>query len=121
MLSNIYNDMVETVWHKDFFNACKNRLNNDDYQLMIDELNRVVQKSIESGSEFVVSSFIPGDDWSGAVWDPIYKDACGFDFDHSAQFFGLLVCQVLIDRDETWYFLKQEIARGMTYFKAKDR
>ncbi len=126
MLSSIDMNIVNTVWHKKFFDASKSYLSDDDYQAMIDELNRVVQKSLDDNSDIVVSSFIPGSDWSGTVWDPIYTKACGFDFDYSAQFFGLLVCQVLIDRKETWYFLKQEAtARGMIYFipqkKSEDR
>ena len=110
MLSSIEDNIVNTVWHKKFFDASKNWLSDDEYQAMIDELNRIVQNSIDDNSDIIVSSFIPGSDWSGTVWDPIYTKACGFDFDHSAQFFGLLVCQVLIDRKETWYFIKQDVA-----------
>lgn len=121
MLSNINGDLVKKVWHKDFFNASKSNLKNDDYQVMIDELNRLVQECIDKGTDVVVSSFIPGSNWSGTVWQPIYNDACRWQEDHSAMFFGLLVCQVLIDREETWYFLKQENAKGMTYFKPKKK
>ena len=88
---------------------------------MTDELNRIVQKSIDEKSNIVVSSFIPGSNWSDTVWDPIYSKACGYDEEHSAQFFGLIVCQVLIDREETWYFIKQDAARGMIYFMSQDK
>ena len=121
MLSSIEDNIVNTVWHKKFFDASKNWLSDDEYQAMIDELNRIVQNSIDDNSDIIVSSFIPGSDWSGTVWDPIYTKACGFDFDHSAQFFGLLVCQVLIDRKETWYFIKQDVARGMIYFRPQEK
>ena len=124
MLSSINDDLVKTVWYKDFFNRAKGDLKNDnDYQIMIDELNRLVQECIDKGSNFVVAGFIPGSDWTGTVWQPIYDDACHGQEDHSAMFFGLLVCQVLIDRKETWYFLKQENVNSMTYFipDKKDR
>ena len=94
MLSSIEGNIVNTVWHKKFFDASKSWLSDDEYQAMIDELNRIVQNNIDNNSDIVVSSFIPGSDWSGTVWDPIYTKACGFDSDYSAQFFGLLVCQV---------------------------
>ncbi len=120
MLSSINGDIVKKVWHKKFFDVSKSWLSEDEYQAMTEELNRIVQKSIDNGEDIVVSSFIPGSDWSGTVWDPIYTKACGFDFDHAAQFFGLLVCQVLMEREETWYYIKQETAaRGMIYFRPK--
>ena len=87
---------------------------------MTDELNKIVQKSIDEKSDIVVSSFIPGSDWSDTVWDAIYSKACGHDEEYSAQFFGLLLCQVLIDREETWFFIKQDVARGMIYFREKE-
>ena len=122
MLSSIGCDFVKTVWHKPFFDASKSRLSLEEYQLMIGELNKIVQNSIDTKSDIVVAGFIPGKDWTGTVWDPIYSKACGHDEEHSAQFFGLLVCQVLIDREETWYFLKQEVtAKGMIYFKEKEK
>jgi hypothetical protein len=122
MLCGLDNDTnLKVVWHKKFFDACKNRLSNDEYQIMIDKLNSIVQNSIDNKSDIVVSSFIPGSDWSDTVWESIYTKACGHDEEHSAQFFGLLVCQVLINRDEKWYFLKQDIARGMIYFKGKEK
>lgn len=121
MLSSINYDLVKTVWHKPFFDASKSRLTLEAYQLMVDELNKIVQNSIDTKSDIVVSSFIPGSDWSGTVWDPIYSKACGNDEEYSAKFFGLLVCQVLIDREETWYFIKQDVARSMIYFKAKEK
>jgi len=119
MLNGIEGNKITAVWHKKFFDASKNWLSDDEYQTIVDELNRIVQKSIDDGEDIVVSSFIPGSDWSGTVWEPIYTKACGFDFDHSAQFFGLLVYQVLIDRPEAWYFIKQDVAKGMIYFRPK--
>ena len=121
MLKSIDGNIVKTVWYKQFFNASKERLSKQEYQAMIDELNDIVQRSIDEKSDIVVSSFIPGSDWSDTVWEPIYSKACGYDEEYAAQFFGLLVCQVLIDREEVWYFIKQDIARGMIYFREKTK
>jgi len=119
MLSSLDENNVKVVWHKKFFDACKSRLSDNEYLIMIKELNRVVQ---DTDKEFVVAGFIPGSDWTETVWEPVYTNACGEDDEHSAQFFGLLVCQVLIDRDEKWYFLKQsDFAKSMIYFKEKER
>ncbi len=108
--------MVYVVWHKKFYDNCTSRLTDTEYVAMTDELNNIVQKNIDDKSEIIVAGFIPGSDWSQTVWDPIYTKACGKDEELSAKFFGLLVCQVLIDRKETWYFLRQDIARSMIYF-----
>jgi len=120
MLSSIDGNIVRTVWHKDFYDNCKSRLSDNEYVAMTDELNKIVKKKRKDKSDIVVSSFIPGSDWSDTVWDPIYTKACGKDEEYSAKFFGLLVCQVLIDREETWFFIKQDIARGMIYFKENE-
>jgi hypothetical protein len=117
MLSSIDGNITKAVWHKKFFDASKSWLSQDEYQAMLYELNRIVQKSIDDNSNIVVAGFIPGSNWSGTVWEPIYLKACRYEEDHSAQFFGLLVCQVLIDRKETWYFIKQDVARSMIYFR----
>ncbi len=118
MLKSIDSNIVKLVWHKEFFDARKKRLTEKEYQNMIIELNRIVQNSIDNQTDIVVSSFIPGSDWKDTVWEPIYRNACSNE-EQSAQFFGLLVCQVLINRRETWFFIKQDIARGMIYFRSK--
>lgn len=113
--------LIKDVWHAEFFNACKSRLKESAYEVMTSELNHKIDQTLESGNEVVVSSFLPGKYWEGTPWEPIYVDACGYEQDHSAMFFGLLVCKVLIERPETWYFLRQNNAQGMTYFVAKKK
>ncbi|MFW6307358.1 MAG: hypothetical protein ACOC08_01805 [Campylobacterales bacterium] len=120
MLCSIDDNVIEKVWHRDFFMACRGRLSESEYGAMIDRLNEIIDEKSNNKEDIVVSSFIPGKDWSDTVWDPIYSKACGKDVEHSAMFFGLLVCQVLIDRDEKWYFIDSEIASGMTYFLSKE-
>jgi len=120
MLSSINYDFINSVWHKDFFNASRSRLSDKDYKAMTNELNTIVQKSIDEKSDIVVSSFILGSYWSDTIWDAIYSKACGCNEEYSAQFFGLLLYQVLIDREETWFFIKQDVARGMIYFREKE-
>lgn len=72
------------------------------------------------GKEVDTSSWIPGADWTGTPWDPIYY-ACGENEVSAGLFFGLLVWQVLLDRDDCWSFGRYEKEgipiRGMTYFR----
>lgn len=126
MLFSIYDEQVNTIWYEKFFNAQRSNLKNGDYEKMIEAMSGIVDSSLENKEKILVASYIPGSDWDDTPWAPIYYDACGRDYDHSAQFFGLLVAQVLMDRSDKWYFIRQEKSaldgkemRGMTYWKSE--
>jgi hypothetical protein len=70
--------------------------------------------------EVDTSSWIPGADWTGTVFEPVYY-ACAEEPEVAALFFGLLVWQVVMDREDWWSFGRYEKEgipiRGMTYFR----
>ena len=70
--------------------------------------------------EVDTSSWIPGSDWTGTVFEAVYY-ACGENPEVAALFFGLLVWQVVMDREDCWSFGRYEKEgipiRGMTYFR----
>lgn len=70
--------------------------------------------------EVDTSGWIPGADWTGTVFEPIYW-ACRENPEVAALFFGLLVWQVVMDRDDCWSFGRYEKEgvpiRSMTYFR----
>ena len=66
-------------------------------------MNEIVETSLVNIENILVSSHIPGSKWEGTL-APVYYDACTRDYDHSAMFFGLLVCHILINHPEKWYF-----------------
>jgi hypothetical protein len=72
-----------------------------------------------NGREIDTSSWIPGNDWTGTVYAPIYI-ACGEDVVASAKFFGQIVWQVVMDIDSCWasghYELNGVPIKGRTYF-----
>lgn len=79
-------------------------------------LNEVFNRAAAKG-ETVYSSAIPGKDWTGTVYDPIYQ--CLQDENQSRLFFGLLVWDVAVHRDDNWYFKpkdKDEAEAGTYYF-----
>lgn len=100
------------------------------YQRWREQLNRIdpdafrrIHEWLDSRfdeNEVDTSSWIPGADWRGTVFQPIY-DACGEDLDTAALFFGLLVWQAVMDREDCWSFGRYEKEsvpiRGMTYFR----
>jgi hypothetical protein len=73
-----------------------------------------------NGKEIDTSSWIPGADWTGTVYDPIYH-ACGQDQEAAARFFGLIVWQVVMDHPDCWASGRYEKdglpLRGRTYFR----
>ena len=74
-----------------------------------------------SGSEIETSSWIPGSDWSGTVFQPIYEKACNQDESAAAKFFGLILWHVVMEHEEWWSFGRYKLGNipidGLTYFR----
>lgn len=106
---------IKKLPHKKDFDRWLRNLNNNDYSKICDKLNDQI-----NSSEINTSSWIPGNDWTGTVYDPIYQ-ACGRNQDSAAMFFGLILFKLLMDRqDAVWGFGKYEKngvpIKGTTYF-----
>jgi hypothetical protein len=91
------------------------RIDTHAYHRIHDQLDQRFE-----GREVDTSSWIPGSDWTGTIFQPIYH-ACGEDEATAALFFGLLVWQVVMDREDCWSFGRYEKdgipIRGLTYFR----
>lgn len=83
---------------------------------MVDELN----KRIDENPEVHTAGWIPGHDWTGTVFYPIYL-ACKKDTTAAALFFGIIVFIVFMDRPEQWslgrYQVNDKDIASMTYFR----
>lgn len=68
------------------------------------------------------AGWIPGDDWSGKVWNPIYVEAARQNHELAGRIFGLFVLETVMNRDDRWItgrFEKDGVPIGSrTYFKA---
>lgn len=110
---------VTRVPHKADFDKWMKKLSSDDYQAIVDVLNEKIDES-----DINTAGWLPGHDWTGTVYEPIYK-ACGKDKVQSGMFFGLIVFDLLMNReDKTWGFGRfekngEQIA-SMTYFVLKN-
>lgn len=76
------------------------------------------------GDEIHTAGWMPGSDWSGTVFSPIYHKAANCSYELSAKIFGLMVFKVFLDRPEQWVtgrFEKdgKEI-KSRTYFLPKN-
>jgi hypothetical protein len=67
------------------------------------------------------SSWIPGSDWTGTVFLPIWEKACLKNVSEAAKCFGLILWEVMMERPEAWSFgrykLNEVPIEGMTYFR----
>ena len=81
-----------------------------------DELNTMID-----GTEIQTSSWMPGADWTGTPFEPIYNKAARRNQDLAAKCFGLMVWDVFMARPEKWTsgrFEKDgEPIGGRTYFQ----
>lgn len=116
MLFSIDSDKyVKQVPHKAEFDRWMKRLSVEDYEKIEDALNEKIDQS-----DINTAGWLPGHDWSGTVFEPIYH-ACSKNVAQSGLFFGLIVFKLLMERkDRVWGFGRfekdgKQIA-SMTYF-----
>lgn len=107
---------VTTIPHLRDYLAWRSRLTNAQYEAIVDELNGRVD-----GGEVHTSSWIPGADWRGTVFQPIYDDACNQNPKAAALFFGLVLWDVMMQREDCWAYGRFEKngipIEGLTYFR----
>jgi hypothetical protein len=110
------NSQITSIPHRSDYQLWRNRLTDNEYEVIIDELNRRID-----GTEIQTSSWIPGADWRGTVFQPIYDTACIGDERAAARFFGLIVWDTFMRHSEWWSFGRYEKdgipIEGMTYFR----
>ncbi|GAW41528.1 hypothetical protein SH203_01936 [Brevundimonas sp. SH203] len=100
----------------------------DDYRRWIKDLDstelsdiRTELNKIFDSSEIETSSWIPGGDWEGTVYQAIYEKPAQRNPEIAARIFGLIVFKVAMDRTDKWvtgrFELNGEAIRGRTYFR----
>lgn len=108
-------EITEIPYKRDF-DRWRSRLTDVEYQAIADELNSRIDKG-----EIHTSSWMPGNNWAGTVFDPIYQTACEQDENASAKCFGLFLWVVLMDHQDDWAFGRYEKngipIHGLTYFR----
>lgn len=87
-----------------------------DLRAIKNELNSRID-----GGEVHTSSWIPGANWRGTVFEPIYTVACKNNQEAAAKCFGLILWEVMTERPEKWAFGHYELnnlpIEGLTYFR----
>jgi hypothetical protein len=110
---------ITSLPRHDFFELCRSRLSLERYQTIKNELHARIQ-----GGEVHTSSWIPGSNWEETPFQPIYETACGQNHDLAGRFFGIVLWEVMMEREEAWAFGRYEKdgvpIEGMTYFRVPD-
>jgi len=112
------NEEIHGILHRRDYDRWRAGISDDDYREIFDELAQRIH-----GTEIQTSSWIPGEDWRGTVFQPIYEDACGQDPIAAAKFFGLILWDVMLHDEHYWSFGRYEKdgipIGGLTYFQVQ--
>jgi hypothetical protein len=54
------------------------------------------------GTDIKTAGWMPGSDWTGTVFEPVYFKAANQSYSESAKCFGLMVWEVFMERPERW-------------------
>jgi len=118
VLFNLDRKEMTSVPHERDFRMARARLTDEEYQAVVDAINEYVDEQ-----NCFVSSYIPGSDWTCTVYQALYC-ACNQSQDQAGMFFGLIVWQVMMERDDEWFFRPADkdfdAVIGMTYFRKTD-
>ena len=109
---------VDLIPYRAQYNALKSRLTEAEFDAMIERINELIDAS---GAEIATAGWLPGRDWTGTAFEPIFTKAAPGDYDRSAMFFGQLVWYAIMRRPERWssgkYELDSKQIRSRTYFR----
>lgn len=98
------------------FNLILTRLSSQELQAIRDALDQKI-----SAGEIHTAGWLPGHDWTGTPYQPIYDKAAQGDYTTSALMFGLMVWDAFDRHPDVWYtgrFEKDGVDIGSrTYFK----
>ena len=107
---------IKHIPHDKEFALWRSRLSTEEFDAIINYLSSLMQ-----GKEIHTSSWIPGNNWTGTIYEPIYSKACNNDITLSGLCFGLFVWYAFQQDENEWYFgrfAKDGIPiKGMTYFR----
>ena len=110
---------VTQVPHRTDFDRWVSGLSNAEMQAIQDTLNAKIDADLEAGKEVQVAGWIPGSDWKGTAYLPIYEKACRYNQRASALCFGLIVWKVFMDRPDDWSFVADATKKDGTPIQSK--
>jgi len=102
--------------HAAKFATWAGNLSQTQFDAILDEIDTMV-----SGDEIHTAGWMPGSDWTGTPFEPIYTHACKHNHLESGLCFGLFVYLVFMDRPDAWACGRYEKdgvpIQSLTYFR----
>ena len=112
---------IDAVPFRSDFDVVRARFSEPEFDAMVARINELID---DAGSEIATAGWLPGSDWTGTPFEPIYTKAAREDFGRSAMFFGQLVWYTVMKRPERWgsgrYQVDGRDIGSRTYFRLKD-
>ena len=105
--------------HRKEYDYWMTKIKPAEYDAIVDVINDYIDEKIQNGMQPVTAGWIPGTDWIGTVYEPLYH-AAGKSVLHAGFFFGIIVFDIMMNRSEKWVCGRfsnngKEIA-SLTYF-----
>jgi hypothetical protein len=117
MLYDLSEKPMTGIPHRDEYDMWMRNLSPVDHAAVVAAVNAHIDPL-----DWFVSSFVPGKDWTNTVYEPLYH-ACHQNMVYAGLFFGLIVWQAVIGRDDEWFFKPAERdfedILGTTYFRKR--
>ena len=90
---------IRDIPHNDHYSRLLSSLSKKEY----DDIYKTLNNKIDT-NEIHTSSWIPGHNWSGTVFEPIYTKAANYNREASGLLFGIIVWVIMMERDDHWSF-----------------
>jgi hypothetical protein len=107
---------IKDIPHKDNYSRLLSSLSKEEYEDIYETLNNKIETN-----EVHTSSWMPGHNWNGTVYEPIYTKAANYSRELSGLLFGIIVWVIMMERDDHWSFGRYKKGdidiKGMTYFR----
>jgi hypothetical protein len=111
-------EKVTTIPHERDYRIWMSRLDPADILEIENEFEKLVDAAEK---EVVTSSWLPGSDWTGTPFYPIYEKAARSDVEAAGKCFGLMLWGYFMQHPANWSFGRYEKdgvpIQGMTYFR----
>lgn len=108
--------VVGRIPHRAAFAAWYSKMSHHELAAIRSRLDSMIE-----GDEIHTSSWMPGTDWSGSPFLPIFETACGSDREAAALCFSLFVWEAIMRSPDRWSFGRYSVGdvqiKGMTYFR----
>ena len=121
MLLDMYSGREIThIPFPEIFDPLKKRLSQKQFEDVVAEIKQRIE---DAGNEIFTSSWLPGRDWSGTPFQPIYEIAAQGHKEVAAKMFGLMVWYTVMQHPDRWmsgrFQMDGSDLPGRTYFRPK--